>query len=82
MTDDTEAAIETAIAAERDRIRGILDLPEAAGRERQAAELALTGCCSLEGAATVLAATPWNHLAGRAGTARIGLVVNNQENVR
>jgi signal peptide peptidase SppA len=69
------AARTEAATAERDRIRAITSLPEAAGREALALSLATTTALTADQVKTTLTAAPAAVADGRAGASAIGLSV-------
>lgn len=70
------AARTEAATAERERIRAITSLPEAAGREALAMTLATTTPLSVDQVKASLSAAPKGVDSGRAGASAIGLSVN------
>jgi hypothetical protein len=77
---DREAAIATArteaIAAERERVRAITSLPEAAARKALALTLATTTALSVDQVKASLASAPMGVASGRAGASPIGLSID------
>lgn len=82
---ETEAAVAAAKAegakegakAERERVKGIMALEEAKGREALAVVFATTTDMTADQAKTALAASPKADAQGRAGTSALGVVVDN-----